>query len=84
MTKSMEETYQSILARLSRIPASYLQQVDVYLQRFSQEIQQRAQNREQILALAGSWSDWEEVDFQEYLQGTRNVGDELFDRDIEL
>ncbi len=84
MTKNMEETYQSILARLSRIPAHYLQQVDDFLQRFNKEIKEKAQNRAQILALAGSWSDWEEADFQEYLQETKKVGEELFGRDIEL
>lgn len=78
MTKNMAETYQSILARLSNIPVSYLQQVDEYLQRFSKEINQREQNREQILALAGSWDDWTEEDFTEYLQETKKVGGELF------
>ena len=84
MTKNTEQVYQSILARLSRIPASYLQQIDDFLQRFSKDMKQREQNRTQILALAGSWNDWQEEDFQEYLQETKKVGNELFGRDFEL
>lgn len=84
MTKNTEQTYQSILYRLSNVPASYLQQIDDFLQRFNKEIKQRAQNREQILALAGSWNEWQEEDFQEYLKETQKVGAELFGRDIEL
>ncbi len=84
MTKNTEQAYQSILARLSQIPASYLQQIDDFLQRFSKEVKQKDQNRNQILALAGSWNDWQEEDFQEYLQETKKTGNELFGRDIEL
>ncbi|GEM_PF-2481421 len=84
MTKNTEQTYQSILFRLSHIPVSYLQQIDDFLQHFNKEIKQREQNRTQILALAGSWNEWQEEDFQEYLQETKKVGNELFNRDIEL
>lgn len=84
MTKNTEQAYQSILARLSRIPVSYLQQIDDFLQRFSKEIKQREENRAQILALAGTWKEWQEEDFQDYLQETKRVGTELFNRDVTL
>jgi hypothetical protein len=79
-----EKLYQSILLRLSMIPMDYLQQIDMFLKTYSFKIQSKQRNRLQILALAGSWNDMPEVDFQDYLHAARQVGDELFNRDIAL
>ena len=79
-----EKLYQSILLRLSRVPVDYLQQIDSYLKLFSKQIQSKPRNRAQILALAGSWNDMTDIDFQDYLHIAHQTGQELFNREISL
>ena len=62
-----EKIYQSILLRLSSIPIDYLDQVDYYLQKFSQNLEQKKQNKVEIMSLAVSWDDMSEQDFDEFL-----------------
>ena len=61
-----EKIYQSILLRLSSIPIDYLGKVDYYLQKFSQNIEQKKQNQVEIMSLAGSWDDMSDQDFEEF------------------
>lgn len=60
-----ENTYQSVLYRLSRIPVEALAQIDAYLENFVPENGSNPRNREAILALAGGWDEMSESDFQE-------------------
>ena len=41
-------------------------------------------NSEAILALAGSWDEMSERDFQEYLSEAKRSGGEMFGRDVKL
>lgn len=79
-----EKIYQSILLRLSRIPVDYLQQVDSYLQHFSENIEHKKQNQVEIMSLAGSWSDMSEDEFEDFLEVTKETGREMFSREIQL
>jgi len=79
-----EKIYQSILLRLSSIPIDYLDQVDYYLQKFSQNLEQKKQNKVEIMSLAGSWDDMSEQDFDEFLEVAKDTGSELFSREVEL
>jgi hypothetical protein len=79
-----ERLYQSILVQLSAVPTDYLQQVDNFLQNLTKEIHQKKQNRDEILSLAGAWSDMSDSDFDGYLQTVKNTKSEMFSRDIEL
>jgi hypothetical protein len=79
-----EKIYQSILLRLSRIPVDYLQQVDSYLQHFSENIEHKKQNQVEIMSLAGSWSDMSDDDFEDFFEVTKETGREMFSRDIQL
>ncbi|NJK83397.1 MAG: hypothetical protein HC912_05845 [Saprospiraceae bacterium] len=42
------------------------------------EISEKKQNRKAILDLAGSWSDFTEKDFQEFLDVTKQVSKDIF------
>ena len=79
-----EQTYQSVLFKLSRVPVESLPQIDAYLENFTPETQAKRQNREAILSLAGSWNEMSESDFEEYLSEARRSGGEMFDRDVTL
>lgn len=79
-----EQTYQSVLFKLSRVPVGSLAQIDAFLENFMSETQTKRQNREAILALAGSWNEMSESDFAEYLSEAKRSGGEMFSRDITL
>lgn len=72
MTAS-EKIYQSILHKLSLVPVDHLQEVDRYLNNLTTDEEQKKQNRAKILALAGSWGDMAEDDFQDYLREAKKA-----------
>lgn len=78
------ETYKSILKRLSLLPTDYLQLVDNYLASLTKKIDKKEENRRAILALAGSWSDMDDDEFEDFLRITKETGKELFNREVEL
>lgn len=79
-----EQTYQSVLFKLSRVPVESLAQIDAYLENLMSETQKQRHNREAILALAGSWNEMSESDFEEYLSEAKRSGGEMFNHDVTL
>lgn len=78
------ETYKSILQKLSALPTDYLELVDNYLAALSEKINKKEENRNAIMALAGSWSDMDDDEFEDFLRVTKETGDELFNREVDL
>lgn len=78
------ETYKSILKKLSALPTDYLELVDNYLASLSEKVDKKEENRNAILALAGSWSDMDDKEFEDFLRVTKETGGEIFNREIEL
>lgn len=78
------EIYKSVLRRLSQLSVDYLQLVDNYLSSLQAKLDKKEENRNAVLALAGSWSDMNDEDFEDYLRVTKETGDELFNREVEL
>jgi len=76
--------YQSVLHNLSLIPEEYLAQVNTFLSILKEKTEHKAQNRKEILKLAGAWSDMSEKDFEEFLNIAKKSGSSLFDREVEL
>jgi DNA-binding transcriptional regulator/RsmH inhibitor MraZ len=80
-----EQVLRSILHHLSLVPVDYWQQVDAYLQKFARKAKvKRQQNRSEILALAGTWKDMSDEDFDDFLRIAKTSGNEMFNRDVEL
>ncbi|MCB0571737.1 MAG: hypothetical protein KDC66_18340 [Phaeodactylibacter sp.] len=78
------EIYKSVLGRLSQLSVDYLQLVDNYLSSLQTKLDKKEENRNAVLALAGTWSDLSEEDFEDFLRVTKETGDELFNREVEL
>ena len=78
------EIYKSVLRRLSQLSVDYLQLVDNYLSSLQTKLDKKEENRNAILALAGTWSDMNDEDFDDFLRVTKETGDELFNREVEL
>jgi len=76
--------YKSVLKSLSLIPEEYLVQVNAYLEKLKDRISHKEKNSAEILALAGSWSDMPESEFEEFLEIAKSSGSELFGREVEL
>ncbi len=84
MMNEGQTTYESVLSRLSRIPAEALPQIDAYLETFVPENGSAARNRDAIMQLAGGWADMTDEDFQAFLHEARRSGSEAFGRDVSL
>ncbi len=78
------DIYRSVLRRLSELSVDHLQLVDAYLSTLQTRLDEKEENRNAILALAGSWSDMSDEDFEDLLRVTKETGDELFNREVEL
>ena len=62
------QIYKSILEKLDLIPVDYLVLVDAYLSSLNKNLSKKEENRKVFLALAGSWSDMNKDDFEDFLQ----------------
>ncbi len=78
------ELYRSVLKKLSNLPVEYLQQVDVFLSKLRSNVRKKEENKKAIMALAGSWSDWENDEFDDYLKHAKETGASLFNREIDI
>ncbi len=92
------EIYQSVLKKLSTLPIEDLEQVDSFLNQLSHERPMEEENksldlkskeeietnRKATLEFAGAWSDFSDEDFESYLKHTKETGNELFNREIDL
>lgn len=80
--------YQSILQKLGQLSPKDLAELDAFLAFLVQrETKSRqAQNPNQALnELFGAWKDWEEEEFQSFLEHTNEIRTDLFStREIEL
>ena len=78
--------YQSVLRKLGNTPVEFLPEIDRFLSQINRTNlgREKTENRKKILALAGSWSDMSDEDFQDYLQQAKQTGSELFNREADL
>lgn len=80
MTNS--DLYKSILSKLSQIPVDHFQLVDNYLASLQINLDDTKTKRNATLALAGSWADMSQNDFEDLLQKSKETGMQLFDREV--
>lgn len=78
------ELYQSVLRQLSLLPVEYLKLVEQFVSGLNRRTREKKKNREAILALAGSWGDLSEADFEEIRGFAKETGTSLFSREIDL
>ncbi len=79
------ELYQSVLRKLGNVPQIYLEDIDRYLSGLMKKVKKQENNNiAAIMSFSGIWSDMGEEDFTDYLNETRNIRNNLFDRKIDL
>ncbi len=70
--------------QLDAIPGDHLQRVDAYLKDILIKIEDKANNRLSIMALAGAWADMPDDDFEELQEAIRGEKDTMFNREVKL
>ncbi len=78
------QLYQSVLRHISLLPVQHLLQVEQYLSDLNRQNFDKQKNRLAILALAGSWKDLSDADFEEILAAGKEATSSLFAREIDL
>ena len=77
--------FQSLLDQLSLLPVDYLKKVQQFVAKLNQQGKDKKKNnREAILALAGSWSDLSDADFDEIRAIGKQASAATFSREIDL
>ena len=68
--------YQSVLSKLGQLPPKELAVLDTYL---GVLLQRASKDKPTDIAhLAGAWSDWDDEEFEDFLNTTRQTRQELF------
>lgn len=83
-TMQQTELYQSVLHQLSLLPVEYLKLVEHFVAGLNQRALDKKKNRQAILALAGSWSDLSDSDFEDIRNISKQTGTSLFSREVDL
>jgi hypothetical protein len=84
MIEENENLYQAIIRKLSTLPVNHLKQVDDFLREFTQRVEEKQNNAQKTLSLAGAWANMAEDDFAAYLQKAKTAGQEAFGRSVDL
>lgn len=74
----------AVQAQPDSIPGDHLQRVDAYLKDMLAKIEDKANKRASIMALAGAWADMPEDDFEELQAAIHREKDTMFNREVEL
>lgn len=75
-------TYNSILKELKDLPADRLEEVQKFIH--SLNLSKRSGSmRKKILSFAGAFSEMSDQDYQDFVNETRSVREDLFDRTVE-
>ena len=74
---SQGELYQSVLMKLGQLPDKELAALDAYLSLLAKGSKTHSKSRN-IAHLAGAWKHWDDHDFEDFLQITRQIRQDLF------
>ncbi|MEN0004649.1 MAG: hypothetical protein AAF798_10905 [Bacteroidota bacterium] len=74
------DLYQSVLQKLSKLPVSYLENVDRYLSELGEQAKSENATVDSIMSFAGGWNDMEESDFQDFVKDMEEGRKTLFNR----
>ena len=85
---SQIELYQSILLKLGQLPSTSLAEVDAFLSEIAKKKktrQKKARYKARLAQIAGAWKDWDDKEFNAFLDTTRQIRQEMFaDREFSL
>lgn len=77
-------TLNTILKELKNVPINRLEDLYSIIHSLRADTKQSHSTNKKILSYAGSFGDMSEKDYDEFLQQTKDIRNDLFDRDINL
>jgi hypothetical protein len=79
-------TINTIINELQDVPINRLEELYQYIHSLKekQDIEDKSKMREKILSFAGLFRDWKQDEYQEFLDNTKQIRKDLFNRDVEL
>ncbi|MFN4254305.1 MAG: hypothetical protein ACK4Q5_04800 [Saprospiraceae bacterium] len=81
------ELYPSILLKLGQLPAESLVEVDLFLSNLAKQHTRvkPKQYKNRLAKVAGAWKNWDDREFNAFLETTRQTRQEMFaDRQMSL
>ncbi len=77
---SQIELYQSILLKLGQLPTASLAEVDAFLSEIAKKKTHHKKSRYKthLAQIAGAWKDWDDKEFDAFLDTTRQIRQEMF------
>lgn len=77
--------FQSLLDQLSHLSVDYLKKVEAFVAQLNQKGKgNKKNNRNEIIAFAGTWADFSDEDFDEIRIVGKQASSEAFAREIDL
>lgn len=77
-------TLNTILKELRNVPVNRLEDLYSIIHSLRANTKKSGKRRKKILSFAGSFGDLPEKEYNEFLQHTKDIRNNLFDRDINL
>ncbi len=78
------DTKEKILQALKNVPTNRLEDLYAIVHSFSENAKKTSEPNAEILSYAVMQKDWSEADFKDFLNHTKEVREDLFNRDILL
>ncbi|MBK7936102.1 MAG: hypothetical protein IPJ82_03090 [Lewinellaceae bacterium] len=74
------ELYQSVLLKLGQLPSENLAEVDAFLSGLAKKRTRikTARYKTRLAKIAGAWKDWDDREFNAFLETTRQTRQEMF------
>ncbi len=75
------ELYPSILVKLGQLPTTSLADVDLFLAKLAKQHALRTKPKRyktRLAKIAGAWKNWDDREFNAFLETTRQIRQELF------
>lgn len=77
-------TINTILKELRNVPVNRLEDLYSIIHSLGANTKKSDKRRKKILSFAGAFGDMPEKDYNDFLQHTKDIRDNLFDRDLNL
>ena len=77
-------TLNSILKEMKEIPADRLDELYQFVHSLTPKSKKNEKVRKKILSFGGAFSDMSEEDYSDFLNQTKKVRTDLFDRNIDI
>lgn len=77
-------TINSIVEEMKELPVGKLEEVYQFVHSLTPKVKKSESKRKKILSFAGAFKDMNNVDYDDYLEQTKKIRNQSFNRNIDL